>query len=72
MAYETEQSVSSLLRGALDDVRELFREEVALARVEVRQEVSHAMAAATSFGIAAVALWFGGLFICAAIALGIN
>jgi cytochrome c biogenesis protein CcdA len=71
MTHETEAPMSTLLRGALDDVRELFREEVALARTELRAEVSKATSAASGFGAAAVALGCAGVFILAAIALGI-
>ena len=71
MAHDTDTPMSTLLRSALDDVRELFREEVALARAELRQELSKATAAATAFGAAAVTGWFAGIFILAAIALGI-
>ena len=63
--------MGALVRGALDDVRELFREEVALARAELRAEVAKASAAATGFGVAAAALYFAGLFILTAVALGI-
>jgi Flp pilus assembly protein TadB len=69
--YETEASMSTLLRSALDDVRELFREEVALARAELRTEVSKATAAASGFGGAAAALSCAGLFLLTALALGI-
>jgi Flp pilus assembly protein TadB len=71
MAYETEASMSTLLRGALDDVRELFREEVALARAELRAEVSKATSAAGGFAAAAVALGYAGVLILTAIALGV-
>jgi pilus assembly protein TadC len=71
MAYETEAPMSTLLRGALDDVRELFREEVALARAELRVEVAKATAAAGGFGAAAAALGCAGVFLLTAIALGI-
>lgn len=71
MAYETEASMSTLLRGALDDVRELFREEVALARAELRAEVAKATSAASGFGAAAAALGCAGLFVLTALALGI-
>jgi hypothetical protein len=57
--------------GALEDVRQLFREEVALARAELRQEASKATAAAAAYGAAAVAGWFAGTFLLTAIALGI-
>lgn len=63
--------MSTLLRSALDDVRDLFREEVALARAEIRQDMSRVSTAATAFGSAAVAGWFGGMFILTAIALGL-
>jgi len=71
MAHETEASMGTLVRGALDDVRELFREEIALARAELRAEVSKATTAAGGFGAAAAALYFAGLFILTALALGI-
>lgn len=71
MAYEKDASVGGLVRGALDDVRDLFREEVALARAELRHELSKATAAGAQFGAAAVALWFAGMFLFVALALGI-
>jgi hypothetical protein len=71
MAYETEASMSALLRSTLDDVRELLREEVALARAELRTEVSKATAAASRFGAAAAALSCAGVFLLIALALGI-
>ncbi len=71
MAHESDASMSTLLRNALDDVRELFREEVALARAELRAEVSKAASAASGFGAAAAALVCAGLFLLTALALGI-
>jgi uncharacterized membrane protein YqjE len=72
MPHETDTSTRGLVRGVLDDVRELVREEVALARTEVRQELSKAAAAGVQFGIAGVALWFAGMFLLVAAALGIS
>jgi hypothetical protein len=69
--YETEASMKTLLRSALDDVRELFREEVALARAELRAEVSKATAAGGRFGAAAAAISCAALFVLTALALGI-
>jgi hypothetical protein len=46
--YETEASMSTLLRSAVDNVREPFREEVALARAEQRAEVSKATVVPTT------------------------
>lgn len=70
MAHESE-SVAGLLKGALDDVRDLIREEVALARAELRFELSKITSAGVQFGIAAVALWFAGMFLLIAAALGV-
>lgn len=72
MAHESDASMSTLVRGALDDVRDLFREEIALARAEIRQEVAKAKRAGIGFGGAAAAGTVAGLFILAAIALGIS
>ena len=72
MAHESDASMSALVRSALEDVRDLFREEMALARAEVRQEVAKAKRAGINFGGAAAAGSFAGLFILAAIALGIS
>jgi uncharacterized membrane protein YqjE len=66
-----QESIGGLVRGILNDVRTLIREEIALARVEMREQAGRAKAAALSFGIAAAALLFGGIFLLVAIALGI-
>src|SRR6266567_431856 len=65
------ESLRGLLRGILMDLRTLIREEIALARVEIREQAGRAKAAALSFGIAAAALAFGGIFLLVAVALGI-
>jgi hypothetical protein len=72
MAHVTEASVPTLIRGALDDVRELFREELALARAEMREELSKATSSAARFGAGGVALWFAAMFLLVTIALGIS
>jgi uncharacterized membrane protein len=64
-------SIGGLLRGILMDLRTLIREEIALARVEIREQAGRARAAAMSFGIAAAALLFGGIFLLVAVATGI-
>lgn len=58
MPHETDASIGELIRGAMGDARELIREEVALARAELRHELSKASSAAIGFGVAAAALWF--------------
>jgi hypothetical protein len=65
------ESVGALIRGVLDDLRTLIREEIALARVELREQAGRARAAAICFGVAAGALAFGATFLLIAIALGI-
>lgn len=72
MADTTDTSVGDLLKGALDDVRELFREELALARAEMRAELNKVTASAVRFGAGGVALWFAGIFLFVTIALGIS
>ena len=65
------ESIGGLIRGILNDLRTLIREEITLARVEIREQAGRARAAAMSFGIAVAALAFGGIFLLIAIALGI-
>ena len=72
MAHVTEASVPSLIRSALDDVREFFREELALARAEMREEFGKASASAAKFGAGGVALWFAAMFLLVTVALGIS
>ena len=72
MAHETDTSITGLVRGVMDDTRELIREEIALAKSEARHELSKAGAAAAQFGAAAVAGWFALMFLLGAVALGIS
>jgi hypothetical protein len=65
------ESLGGLIRGILMDLRTLIREEIALARVEIREQATRARAAAMSFGIAIGALLFGGTFLLIALAIGI-
>jgi hypothetical protein len=64
-------SIGSLVRGVLMDIRDLMREELALARVEIREQAGRAKLAAASLGAAAVALAFGATFLLVAIAVGL-
>jgi putative superfamily III holin-X len=67
----THDSIRGLIRGILTDLRTLIREEIALARVEIREQAGRARAAAMSFGVAAAALTFGGTFLLIAMAIAI-
>jgi hypothetical protein len=64
-------SIGGLLRGILMDVRTLIREEIELARVEIREQAGRARAAAVSFAVAAVALACGGILLLIALATAI-
>jgi protein-S-isoprenylcysteine O-methyltransferase Ste14 len=65
------ESIGGLLRGILMDLRQLMREEIALARVEIREQAGRAKAAALALGAAAGALAFGVIFLLIALAQGI-
>ncbi len=65
------ESFGGLVRGILMDLRMLVREELALARVELREQAGRARAAAISFGVMAAALAFGAIFLLVAAAIGI-
>jgi len=68
---ESRDSIGGLLRGILMDVRTLIREEIELARLEIREQAGRARAAALSFAIAAVAIACGGILLLIALATGI-
>ena len=72
MAYTNDESVGGLVRGALEDVRELVREELLLARVELKHELNKATAAGMQFGAAGVSLMLAAAFLMVALALGIS
>ena len=72
MAEITDNSVSGLVRGALDDVRELFREELALARSEMKAEMGKVTSSAIRFGAGGTALWFAAMFLLVTMALGLT
>jgi hypothetical protein len=65
------ESFAGLIRGILVDLQTLIREELALARAEIREQATKAKAAAFSFGVAAGALLFGATFLLIAIAIGV-
>ena len=65
------ESIRGLLRGILLDIQTLIREEIALARTEIREQAGRARTAALSFGVAAASLAFGGIFLLVALATAI-
>lgn len=66
------ESLGGLLRGIVADIRMLIREEIALARVELRGQMGLARAAAVSFAIAAASLAVGGVFLLIASATALS
>jgi MFS family permease len=66
-----QETFGGLISGILNDLRTLVKEEVALARVELREQAVRGRAAAMSFGLAAGALVFGVAFLLIALAIGI-
>jgi hypothetical protein len=66
-----QETIAGLISGILNDLRTLLKEEIALARAELREQAGRARTAALSFGIAAGALLFGAAFLLVALAVGI-
>ncbi len=58
---ENQQSMASLVSGIISDAQKLIRQELELARQEVRQEWTKARDAALSMAIAAGAAFFAAL-----------
>jgi hypothetical protein len=68
---EYDASISALLSGIVGDAQELVRQEIALARQEIREEINAAKNAGTTLAIAGAVLAIGGLFLLITLALGI-
>lgn len=68
---EREVSVGNLMSSIVGDVQTLARQEIALAREEIKEELNTAKSAAIKLGIAAAVLGVGGLFLLVTLALGI-
>jgi hypothetical protein len=73
MAYERERdgSVSQLISGIVGDAQVLVRQEIALARQEISEELSNAKQAGIKLGIAGGVLAIGGLLLLLALAQGV-
>jgi MFS family permease len=66
------ETFGGLISGILTDLKTLLREEIALARIEIREQAGKARAAALSFGVAAAGFLFGLAFLLIAIATAIS
>jgi Na+/melibiose symporter-like transporter len=73
MAFERERdaSMSQLLSGIVGDAQTLVRQEIALARQEIREELGAAKSAGIKLGIAGGVLAIGGLLLVLTLAQGI-
>ena len=71
MADMSDAPVTGLIRSALDDVRELVREELALARAELREELGKATSSIVRLGAGGAALWFAAMLLLVTAALGL-
>jgi VIT1/CCC1 family predicted Fe2+/Mn2+ transporter len=73
MAFERERdtSMSQLLSGIVGDAQTLVRQEISLARQEVREELATAKSAGIKLGIAGGVLAIGGLLLVLTLAQGI-
>lgn len=69
---ERENSVGTLVSSIVGDVQTLARQEIALAREEIKEELNTAKDAGIKLGIAAAVLGIGGLFLLTALALGLS
>jgi hypothetical protein len=61
---EAPPSISSLVGGIIEDAQQLIRQEVALARREIKEELNKAKVAAISIAIGAGVLAIAGLMLC--------
>lgn len=66
-----DDTIGGLVRGILTDVRALIRDEIALARLELRDQARRARAGLMSLVIAASALLMSGVFLLIATATGL-
>ena len=68
---ERDSSTAYLIGEVLADIRTLMRQEVALARAELREEVGRLLAAAALLGIGLAVLAIAGIWMLIAVTRGI-
>src|SRR3954464_3039602 len=61
---ESQPSISSLVGGIINDAQQLIRQEVALARKEIQEELSKAKSAVVSMAAGLALAVVGGLLFC--------
>src|ERR671919_1696482 len=62
-AYTSEPTLTQLLTGLMNDVKELLRQELALAKHEVRQELRQTLLVVVFLGIGVGIAAIGGLLL---------
>lgn len=67
MADRDSATIGDLMRGVVDDARALIRQELALARAELREEFAAAQSVGIAFGAAAVLGLLGLIMLCVSI-----
>ena len=67
MAEPDVNSIPGLIRGLLHDTRDLIREEIALARAEIHEEITAVQTVGIAFGSSALAALLGATLLCIAI-----
>jgi fructose-specific phosphotransferase system IIC component len=65
--YDDRTTIPTLIRGLLDDARDLIREELQLARAEIREEISQVQSAAVAFAVAGAVGLIGAMLLSVAI-----
>lgn len=68
---EHETSVATLLSGIVADAQDLVRQEIALARQEIREDIGAAKDAGIKLATAGAVLAIGGLFLLVTLSLGV-
>jgi putative superfamily III holin-X len=66
--YDEHTSIPGLIKGLLDDARDLIREELQLARAEIREEITALQTVTIAFAVAAVVGLLGAMLF--SVALG--
>jgi hypothetical protein len=69
--YDDDVSTLQLVSELLRDVRTLMRQEAALARAEIREEIGRAIIALAMFAVAAGTLGLAGLWVLVGVTRGI-
>lgn len=69
---EGQRGMAELVADIVQDAQKLIRQELALVRTEIQQELSRAKAAAVLFAFAAVAFGLGGILLALALVRGLE